>query len=172
MCLTHVYQCPECGHCNPVPKVRTSVAKHLCEWIRMGQVTIGEDYRKPLVDKICDNRFCMRRADGGYSVCLEMTDPCYFCIRYGQPHLCSNHYLPLICRQCHKKQAHADPAAKSSPKYPSSPPHFRTQRPMEMDDHEAVAAAARDNKLHKEALIQLSVASRMANAAVLAATHK
>lgn len=133
MCVTHVYQCPKCQHCMAISRVRSSVAEHLCEWIRTGQVTLGEDYRQPLVDLVCDNRFCMRRTDGGYHVCLAMDDPCYFCLRFGQPESCRNVYLPLICRRCHSQQQEQE---SSKQKYPSTPPHFRSQRKMDSADQQ------------------------------------
>lgn len=147
-----------------IPRVRNGVAQYLCEWIRIGQVVIGEDYRQPLVDQLCDNKFCMRRCDGGYNVCVAMDDPCYFCIRFGHPQTCRNTYLPLICRRCHKAR---EPAEKS---YPSAPPHFRSQRRMDSDDR--AVQAARDNERHDQGYVNLSVETRLANAAVVAATHK
>lgn len=47
---------------------------------------------------------------------------------------------------------------------------------MDLEDQQqqaaAEAAARHDTKLHQKGLIELSVATRLANAAVLAATHK
>ena len=135
MCVTHVYQCPECSHCMPISRFRSSVARYLCEWIRLGQVTVGQDYRQPLVDLVCDNQLCMRRTDGGYQVCLAMNDPCYFCLRFGQPESCRNQYLPLVCRRCHQ-------AREPNSTYPSEAPHSRIRRKMDQEDAAAAAAAA------------------------------
>jgi hypothetical protein len=125
--MRHVYRCPECHSCVGLSRARSSVARRLCEWIRFGPITLGPHYCPPLVDLVCDNRFCMRRSDEGYWVCVAMNDPCFFCIRFGHPHQCRNILLPLLCRPCH---AIREPGLA----YPASPPHFRTQRPMDADE--------------------------------------
>lgn len=162
-----------------VPRVRSCVAKALCEWVRLG-VDVGENVRQPLVDKMCDNRYCMRRTDGGYEVCMPMDDPCYFCIRYGLAHLCANVYVPLLCRRCHDAAAAAaagaEPSSSTPPeRYPSVAPHYRSQRRMDPDENPreaATAQAARDQRHHRQGVIELSQASQLANRAVLAETHK
>lgn len=184
MCVTHAYRCPECGRCKSVPRIRSSVARYLCEWARIG-VILGDDIRQPLVDKMCDNRYCMRRNDGGYSVCVPMEDPCFFCIRYGVSDLCYNQYVSLVCLRCHeagferkKKELEKKGgvvADDKAPPYPRCPPHYRTQRLLDKDEDPRVAAAeqvARDTMHHKDGLLKLSLATRLANTAVLAGTHK
>lgn len=158
-------------------RVRSDVASYLCEWIRIGVITPGEDYRQPLVDLVCDNRFCMRRSDAGYTVCVAMNDPCYFCLRFGHPHQCRNIALPLVCRQCHQDR-------EPGHTYPSRPPHFRSQRAMDADDDpncaskkeeeaaRAAAAFARQRRDQGGPLSFSETVALRANEAVLAATHK
>jgi len=168
MCKTHVYQCPECQHCRSVPFVRPCFSRTLCEWARR---TVRSEERIELVDQLCDNRHCMRRHDGGYVACLTMNDSCYFCIRFGSETKCFNRYIPLLCRFCFKER-HG-----SSSSYPFETPHYRTQQRMDKDETLDPRAAARaqvirDQEAQRQGLLQISASHCLANAAVLAATHK
>jgi hypothetical protein len=169
MCVTHVYRCPLCYEYRAVPRHRSSVTRHLCEWIRTGPLVVGVDVKQPVVDKMCDNRYCMRRNEGGYQVCLFMEDPCFFCIRYGWQGRCFNQVLPLVCRSCHlSKHGTAAP-------YLNHSPHFRAQRPLDKDEDprsEAVREARKDCLEHAAGRLELSPSLAMASAAVAAATHQ
>jgi len=123
------------------------------------------------MDQLCDNRYCMRRREGGYVACLAMNDSCYFCIRFGSETKCYNKYIPFFCRIC-LKERHGSLAS-----YPSEMPHYRNQQKMDKDetlDRRAAARAQviRDQEAQRQGLLQISESHCLANAAVLAATHK
>lgn len=166
MCLTHVYQCNTCQKCFPIPLVRRPLlsARRLIEWIQR-----DSHVRPNLVDHPCDNRYCMRRNEGGYSVCLFMNDPCYFCIRFGNPASCQPLYVPFVCRSCYEKKN-----PEESLPYPSQSPHLRTVRgPDNHKNPRRVAAhqAMRELNQHSQGQLELSEANLLVNAALVSETH-
>lgn len=162
MCLTHVYQCNTCQKCFAIPLVRPFSARRLIEWIQ------SDSHARPnLVDQPCDNRHCMRRNEGGYSVCLFMNEPCYFCIRFGTPSSCQPLYVPFTCRSCYKKQN------PGGPSYPTQSPHLRTVRGPDNQDPRRVAAhqAMRELNQHSQGQLELSESNLLVNAALVSETH-
>lgn len=149
----------------------------LCDWIYLA--TRDPDQPTPLVDKLCDNRYCQRRSEGGYSVCVFMDDPCYFCIRFGSEDQCFNNSATIQCRNCHAKAKQAGqsttPPPLRIPLYPGRAPHFRVLRRLDKNEDPRGAVeeeAARSNAQHRSGLIQLTEASVRIHSAVLANTHK
>ena len=94
MCVRHAYQCEKCNVIFEIPLGQSWIHSALC-WL-----TIGTDARQHYQDMLCDNKFCQRKTEGGYRVCLNMQDPCYFCIRFGHADQCYTAYLPALCCQC------------------------------------------------------------------------
>ena len=130
MCVRHVYRCRDCDRMMAIPK-RLPLVFALCgPWLQR---------RGPSrVDRICNNRHCLRRYDSGYSACLSMRmDACYFCVRYGHERLCYNLMIPVVCKNCHKKS--------TSERYPGPGTDYRMESKM-MDDflESAVEAVARN----------------------------
>ena len=39
-------------------------------------------------DYLCLNLSCQRRNEAGYKACMNMSDPCWFCLRFGNEQLC------------------------------------------------------------------------------------
>ena len=104
MCVRHAYHCKECDTVFEMPLGQSWVQTVLC-WL-----AVGTNDREACPDTLCDNKFCQRRTEGGYRVCLSMQGPCYFCIRFGHDNQCYTAFLSALCRQClgakHFKPAH------------------------------------------------------------------
>jgi len=169
MCQTHVYQCPSCSQCMSIPEVKPGTWRSW--WWNLAGCWNG-GCPEPLEDKLCDNRYCMRRTWGGYQACLAMDDPCYFCIRYGFEKWCFNRYVPLQCRTCFKGRSPQTTDPWPPQPHLSQPPHHRRLIPLKDLEDSAVSEAVFDLKLYRQGRLSLTEAALLANTAVLAATHK
>lgn len=128
------------------------------------------------MDKLCDIRYCQRRHEGGYSVCVFMDDPCYFCIRFGSEEQCFNQWVTQQCRPCHERATRAareaQPPRSPPPPYPGRAPHFRVLRRLDKDEDPRTAEVARDDAHHRLGLLSLNETTLRIHQAVLAGTHK
>lgn len=116
MCVRNAYQCPQCKLVFAMPLCHTPLRRVLCRWLRL-----AAKKQESRVDLICKNNSCLRRTEEGYLLCLNMKEPCWFCLRFGHEYLCFNRTVSVLCRQCFVSSGDS---TQRSARYPS-PLHCR-----------------------------------------------
>jgi len=175
MCVTHVYRCLECDRCEAVPLLGSfesfwspqSLRDRWQKWTggSGGGGGGGKKEDRVAEDLLCDNRFCQRRSEGGYRVCLSLDYPCFFCIRFGKTEWCRNQKVTKICDDCRDTCSPVTLSFESKER-----PRFRRRK--EREEEEGEKEAARVLSLHSQGLAVASADRLLANQAVLAGTHK
>ena len=123
MCIRNAYHCKECNTTFAIPaqNVTDSLWWKNVMCLLMYVKPVGN--RQPVQDSLCNNKYCLRRTESGYLLCLEMRDECWFCIRYGGLGYCSNHLIYVPCETCFYKTWSSGP---KSYRY-DVPLHYRRQ---------------------------------------------
>ena len=141
MCIRHVYECDVCQRSFPLPlgppPFLSSVFKPWQDWLlsiqRRMVGTLGGSPSQPfqrrsrdsVTDVLCKNQWCQRRSEAGYQSCLTMSDPCWFCLRFGHQDLCYNLPVKTFCLDCVSSGA-------ASPSFPLKK-IFRRQQQLQRD---------------------------------------
>ena len=141
MCIRHVYECDVCQRSFPLPlgppPFLSSVFKPWQDWLlsiqRRMVGTLGGSpsqpfqrrSRDPVTDVLCKNQWCQRRNEAGYESCLTMSDPCWFCLRFGHQDFCYNLPVKTYCLDCVNSGA-------ASPSFPLKK-IFRRQQQLQRD---------------------------------------
>ena len=181
MCIRHVYECNVCQRSFPLPlgppPFLSSVFKPWQDWLlsiqRRMVGTLGGSPSQPfqrrsrdsVTDVLCKNQWCQRRSEAGYQSCLTMSDPCWFCLRFGHQDLCYNLLLKTYCLDC----------VNSGAATPSSPlkNFFRRQQQLQRDYLYTDAYCDRDSQnaqLNSEVFVNQAVKIILRDR--LAALHK
>lgn len=131
MCVRSVHYCSGCD-CAFVVPARESLAKRMVCCGGLVTLARGVGQREALTDWICNNKLCQRRTEEGYRVCLNVKDPCYFCIRYGHETLCYNRYVHFTCDECFaESSATLTSPATAKTVYPRTLPYYRIIKPFD-----------------------------------------
>ena len=144
MCIRHVYECDVCQRSFPLPlgppSFLSSVFQPWQDWLLSVQrqmvgafgglpqtspQRIQRRSRDPVTDVLCKNQWCQRRSEAGYQSCLTMSDPCWFCLRFGHQDLCYNLPVKTYCLDCVSSGA-------ASPSFPLKK-IFRRQQQLQRD---------------------------------------
>lgn len=121
MCFRNAYHCKECNTTFGIP-LKHDNKKNPLKWcLKLIFCCSTADDRQPLTDWLCDNKYCLRRTEEGYKLCLQLRDECWFCIRFGREHRCGYHLIYVPCRSCYYK-SWTDP---SDPRPYDVPLHYR-----------------------------------------------
>jgi len=131
MCVRSVHYCPRCDRTFQVPKKRSLAKKIVCCG---GLLTLarGDRQEEALTDWICPNVHCQRRTEGGYKVCLNVRDPCYFCIRYGNEGWCHNLTVNFQCEECFAQSSATVISPATATVYPRKLPYYRIQKSIDL----------------------------------------
>ena len=144
MCIRHVYECDVCQRSFPLPlgppSFLSSVFQPWQDWMLSVQRQMVRAFgglpqtslqriqrrsRDPVTDVLCKNQWCQRRSEAGYQSCLTMSDPCWFCLRFGHQDLCYNLPVKTYCLDCVSSGA-------ASPSFPLKK-IFRRQQQLQRD---------------------------------------
>ena len=144
MCIRHVYECDVCQRSFPIPLAApsflSSVFQPWQDWMLSVQRQMVRAFgglpqtspqriqrrsRDPVTDVLCKNQWCQRRSEAGYQSCLTMSDPCWFCLRFGHQDLCYNLPVKTYCLDCVSSGA-------ASPSFPLKK-IFRRQQQLQRD---------------------------------------
>ena len=144
MCIRHVYECDVCQRSFPLPlgppSFLSSVFQPWQDWLLSVQrqmvgafgglpqtspQRIQRRSRDSVTDVLCKNQWCQRRSEAGYQSCLTMSDPCWFCLRFGHQDLCYNLPVKTYCLDCVSSGA-------ASPSFPLKK-IFRRQQQLQRD---------------------------------------
>ena len=144
MCIRHVYECDVCQRSFPIPLAAplflSSVFQPWQDWMLSVQRQMVRAFgglpqtspqriqrrsRDSVTDVMCKNQWCQRRNAAGYESCLTMSDPCWFCLRFGHQDLCYNLPVKTYCLDCVSSGA-------ASPSFPLKK-IFRRQQQLQRD---------------------------------------
>ena len=125
MCVRNAYSCTTCKLVFPMPQGQSLGRRILCRWLKLGQTK-----QEPRTDLLCKNQFCLRKTEEGYRLCLNMNEPCWFCLRFGHEDLCRNRLMHVLCEKCF--YASRDSSSPSTTRYPY-PLHYRRQERPQQD---------------------------------------
>ena len=144
MCIRHVYECDVCQRSFPLPlgppSFLSSVFQPWQDWMLSVQRQMVRAFgglpqtspqriqrrsRDSVTDVLCKNQWCQRRSEAGYQSCLTMSDPCWFCLRFGHQDLCYNLPVKTYCLDCVSSGA-------ASPSFPLKK-IFRRQQQLQRD---------------------------------------
>ena len=144
MCIRHVYECDVCQRSFPLPlgppSFLSSVFQPWQDWMLSVQRQMVRAFgglpqtspqriqrrsRDSVTDVLCKNQWCQRRSEAGYQSCLTMSDPCWFCLRFGHQDLCYNLPVKTYCLDCVSSGA-------ASPPFPLKK-IFRRQQQLQRD---------------------------------------
>lgn len=98
MCIRHAYQCRVCQKVFVVKLRPPTWVQWVCIWKKIFYSC--QPRSAFVVDEICTNGQCFRRTESGYRQCLNVPEPCYFCIRFGHEKQCGHVLLPSLCTTC------------------------------------------------------------------------
>ena len=129
MCVRNAYCCLDCKKVFAMP-LGQSLTRYLLAPV-FTHLT-KKDY-SPIekFDYLCLNLSCQRRNEAGYKACMNMSDPCWFCLRFGHEQLCHTRVVHTLCPNCYSLASETPPRFwLTSP--PGSSwlryPHYRTLR--------------------------------------------
>lgn len=98
MCVRYAYQCLGCHRVSPMQRKPAAWLQWVCFWKKLQMSCLPESAF--LADELCTNRQCFRQTERGYRQCINVPEPCYFCIRYGHERKCGHVLMPFHCQGC------------------------------------------------------------------------
>ena len=136
MCVRHAYRCKDCDLVFAIPLGQSLVVRILDRVIpRSSSSRRQQRQREERVDVVCQNKYCLRKTEIGYKMCLPMRDPCWFCLRYGHNGHCYNKIIYDLCKDCfyRRKRLAETPTQFSLPAVYGLPKHYRRLERLKQD---------------------------------------